>query len=472
METITITPTSKQIEAHKSLQKNTMVLFGGAIRGSKSYWGCLEIITFCFTYPKSRWLMCRESWGNIEGKLLVTFKENFLDKGFSQYVKEFNRNTYTLTWNNGSQIVFMAESYNSDKELNRFRGLEINGAFIDEVNEIQEITLNKIIERSGSWFHSPGCPIKILMSCNPTNGWVKERFYDKWKTNSLPKNIDYIPAKITDNPYIPFEYIESLKMLPRYEYEVFVEGNWDIQLKTGGEFFEEFELEKHVKYCTVDNDMIIHISVDSNVYPYIAVSCWQIDKSGNRTVIRQVNELPAKDPINTAKKAGENVVKWLKEIGYNQSVYLYGDPTTKQRNNIDENKKTFLDLFKEPFLNASYTIQEKFFFKAPPVAATGEYINYLLSGKDENISIEISDICKISINDYIETKKDNDGGVLKKREKDPKTGVSYEPNGHLTDCKRYFITKAFENEFNMFRKRFTNYSEINDNYSHDLSGGF
>jgi hypothetical protein len=32
----------------------------------------------------------------------------------------------------------MSESYDSDKELNRFRGLEINGAGIDEINEIRK----------------------------------------------------------------------------------------------------------------------------------------------------------------------------------------------------------------------------------------------------------------------------------------------------------------------------------------------
>ena len=75
-----------------------------------------------------------------------------------QFVKDFNNTSLVLTWNNGSQIIFMAEGYDTDKELNKFRGLEFNGAFIDEVNEVQEVTFDKIIERSGSWFGSQGCP--------------------------------------------------------------------------------------------------------------------------------------------------------------------------------------------------------------------------------------------------------------------------------------------------------------------------
>ena len=73
------------------------------------------------------------------------------------------------------------------------------------------------------------------------------------KNGTLPETWSYIPAKITDNVdkngnlNLPQAYIDNLKNLPKFEYMVFVEGNWDIQLKTGGEFLRSFELSKHVK---------------------------------------------------------------------------------------------------------------------------------------------------------------------------------------------------------------------------------
>ena len=63
--------------------------------------------------------MLRESLPTIRSTLLKTFTENFLNKGLIGYVKDFNQQSLTLTWNNGSQILFMAESYDTDKELNR-----------------------------------------------------------------------------------------------------------------------------------------------------------------------------------------------------------------------------------------------------------------------------------------------------------------------------------------------------------------
>jgi hypothetical protein len=440
-----IKPTPKQIEAYQACENNNIVLYGGSIRGGKSYFLILYAFTLAFKYPNSRWIFVRQSLPVLKRTLLVSFRE-ILENGFNQYVESFNQNDMTVKLKNGSVFVFLAESYDTDKELNRFRGLEINGAFIDEANEIQLVTFNKIIERAGSWFHSPNCPSKIIMTANPTNGWLKEVIYD---------SVAYIPARIFDNPYIPKEYLESLKMLPKYEYIVFVEGSWDIQLKTGGEFYKGFELAKHVKPVKYDINQTFHISIDSNVFPYIAVSIWQLQKVNDIWQIKQVHELPCKDPDNTAKRAGEKVAKWLQTIGYSGSVFMYGDVSTKARNNIDENKQSFFDIFTQQLKNAGYRITDKFGSYAPPVAQVGDFVNAIFDGTLPFAEIIIGEHCKDSINDYIEVKQDKDGGTLKKRITDPKTGVSYEPVGHQLDCSKDLIVQAFSDEFKRFQNRFT-----------------
>jgi predicted phage terminase large subunit-like protein len=237
---ITIRPTPKQRQAKKIVDTNTITFYGGAIRGGKSYFLFLTFITYCFKFPKSRWLILRESMPTMKRNLFPTF-QSILDMGIGQYVKEWNRETQTVTFTNGSQILFMEESYDRDKELNRFRGLEINGAGIDEVNEIQEQTFFKIVERSGSW--KTKAPIKIIATCNPANNWVRERVYEKWKTNTLQKGWAYVPAKITDNPHISAEYLENLKTnLPAIEYQRFVEGDWDVSVE--GVLFARTDLKR------------------------------------------------------------------------------------------------------------------------------------------------------------------------------------------------------------------------------------
>lgn len=439
-----IRPTAKQIEAHNLLKDNTIVLYGGAIRGAKSYWGCLEIISLCFQYPNSRWLLLRESWGNVQGKLLLTFNENFIQKGFGQYVKEFNKETYTLTWTNGSQIVFMAESFNNDKELNRFRGLEINGAFLDEVNEIREETFDKIIERSGSWFHAEHCPIKILMSCNPTQGWVKDRFYDPWKLGKLPKGIAYIQALITDNPYIPKEYLESLKLLPRYKYEVFVMGNWDISLKQGGEFYKEFEMDKHVEATKYDPLKALHISWDENVNPYLPVGIFQIDGK----IIRMIDEITGVSPNNTVKWVCGEIKK--KYYQHRAGMFIYGDATSRKSDVKLEKGYNFFYLIQNEL--AQFTPQLRVPQANPSVVTRGMFINEVLRSRFGDISVKIGEHCKKMLNDILNIKEAEDGSKSKEMDVNPTSKVRFQKYGHFTDLFDYLICEAFRTDFLTFQR--------------------
>lgn len=439
MEAIRFNPTPKQIEAHKALGANRIVLYGGAIRGAKSFWGCMEIISLCFKYPNSRWVMLRETRPRLTSTLLVTFKENFLDKGLLQYVTDFNNSSLVLTWNNGSQIIFMAEGYDTDKELNKFRGLEFNGAFIDEVNEIQEVTFDKIIERSGSWFGSPGCPTKILMSCNPTNGWVKDRFYTPWQQGKLPPNVAYIQAKISDNPHVPLDYLESLKMLPKYQYMVFVEGNWDVQLKTGGEAYKSFELDKHVGICNYDPSLALHISWDDNVNPYLPCGIFQI--LGKH--VKMIDEITGINPNNTIKSVCNEIKR--KYQGHASGMFVYGDATAQKDDTKLEKGYNFYRLITDEL--AVFKPSLRVLRSNPSVAMRLNWINTILETNIGQISITLHENCTNSINDFVLTKEAADGTKNKEMETDPKTKVRYQKYGHFSDLFDYLMCSAFANEY-------------------------
>lgn len=434
----------------------TFVLYGGAIRGGKTFAALGALILLCLKYPGSRWAIVRKDGMTLERNTLPAW-----DKiKPSNIIKSYNGTTRTVTFFNGSQILFFAENYHKDKELNRWKGLEVNGFVLEEINELQQISYNKAVERAGSWI-IPGVPQQkqppptILATCNPTQGWVKEMVYTPWQKGKLPPHMKYIPSTIFDNPHIPEAYRNSLRTLPRYEYEVFVMGNWNVQLKTGGEFFKKFELEDHVTPTWAAPDMSIHVSVDNNVWPYIAVTVWQLEQTTEGWHVEQVGEITAKDPKNTASGAGREVLRFLKRMNYELTkVYIYGDPTTKQRNTIDDNKKTFLDKFTDK-IATRYDIQKRMFRKAPVVSMSGDFINEIYENEIFGIQLNIGEHCTASINDYIETKEDKDGGVLKTRVKDPGTEISYEKNGHLSDTKRYFLTKIFYSEYTQFLNRFS-----------------
>lgn len=276
--------TPKQTKAYRLAHSKELqfILFGGAIRGGKTYWLLLTLISLCSKYPKSRWAVVRESLPTLKRNTLVTFEE-ILNNGLHHNVADFNRETWVCTFKNGSQIIFMAESYDQDKEYNRFRGLEINGAGVDELNECQEKLLYKLFERSGSWLHAQGKPpIIVLATCNPSNNWVKEKIYKAWKEDKLPKTWAYIPSKITDNPYLPPEYLQSLRdNMPPDDYAKFVEGDWDIMEKPENPFFYAFDPVKHVGPVTHQPNRQFVISFDFNLEPMaIVFSHHWIDAQG------------------------------------------------------------------------------------------------------------------------------------------------------------------------------------------------
>jgi hypothetical protein len=256
-----------------------VIVFGGGIRGGKTYWLLLTLANLALTYAGSRWVIIRKSLPDLKRTTFPSFT-GLLSDGLDQKIKSWNRDTNVVTFNNGSELIFMAESYDDDKELNRFRGLEVNGAGLDEVNELQEPTFYKVQERIGSWNKAQGKPpIVCLATCNPSNNWVKTIIYEKYRSNTLPDRWSYIPSKITDNPYIPIEYLESLKELPPIQYQRFVEGDWDIADDVANPFLYEWNDDRHIDdSIQLNPNLPVFVSVDFNINPLCALVIQQVGR--------------------------------------------------------------------------------------------------------------------------------------------------------------------------------------------------
>jgi hypothetical protein len=219
-------PTPKQDEfiqaAFSGLYR--VLLYGGAIRGGKTYVGLAILLLFCRIFPGSRWAVVRTDRNTLKKNVLPAYFK-IRPIGFEA---SFNYSELTATMKNGSQILFVPESFQDDPELDKFKGFEANGFLLEEMNELQEKTFFKCIERAGSWIMDPMPPIIILGTCNPSQTWVKPTFYDRHQAGTLKSPYYYLPAKITDNPHVPQSYLDSLKeTLPEELYQRFVEGNWE-----------------------------------------------------------------------------------------------------------------------------------------------------------------------------------------------------------------------------------------------------
>jgi len=440
--------TPKQTTAMNAIQSEqyNLILYGGAIRGGKSVWGLSALLVLCQVFPKSRWIVIRSSMEKIR----TTTIPSFLKINPSGVLKQ---SPYEYTHPNGSIILFKGENYANDKELDWMKGLEVNGFLFEEINECQEKSLNKAFERSGSWIipnteHQPN-PI-IMATCNPTFGWVKTLIYDKWKNDTLPPRWLYIPAKITDNvdehgnSNLTESYIESLRNMPRFEYEVFVEGNWDIQLKTGGEFYKHFEIADHVKTFEYNPALPLHISWDDNVNPYLPCGIFQLEGSN----MYMIDEIAGETPNNTVRAVCNEIIR--RYPAHNSGMFIYGDATANKQDTKLENGYNFYTLILD-YLK-QYRPVNRVSKSNPSVVMRGNWINTVFENNIGGLAFYISENCKKAISDFVSLKEAPDGTKLKEMETSPKTGARQQKLGHFSDLFDYIACTAYANHYDAYLK--------------------
>jgi hypothetical protein len=420
--------------------KYNFILYGGAIRGGKTFAGLGALLLLSKMYPNSKWVIVRDTLQTLKRTTIPSFSKICP----TSFIKSYNQDIQTVTFTNGSQILFLGENYADDKELNRFKGLECNGFLFEEINECQEKTFNKAIERAGSHIIEKQPPPLILATCNPANNWVKEKMYNRWKTNTLPEKWLYIPSKITDNPFIPKDYLESLKSMPRYEYEVFVEGNWDLQERTGAEFYKYFSLDKHVIDCHYNPELPLHISWDENVNPYLPCGIFQIVNKE----IRMIDEILGINPKNTIRDVCNEFKFRYKD--HKSGLFIYGDATSQKEDVKQEKGYNFFKLIENELI--AYKPILRVAKSNPSVVVRGQFINTIFYNNFSDIVVKISPNCKTAISDFVNTKEAADGSKDKSKEKDSKSGVSYQKFGHLSDLFDYICCEAFKKDFETYQR--------------------
>lgn len=228
------------------------ILFGGAVRGGKTYVLLGIFILLCKIFPGSRWIVVRRTIEILKSTTLASFSQIY--PRIFTLSKPSQSNGWEWKTTNGSVIKFFAENKEKDPDLFRFRGLEADGIGFDEM-DVSEDCFNKAFERVGTWRMGDrtadmekGLPIpprKVLGTSNPQDGWLKKRVYTPFRRGELRDNWVYLESKVYDNPYVTSEYVERQREnLPPEEFEMFIEGNWDVD-KNKDKFFSTYEPKIH-----------------------------------------------------------------------------------------------------------------------------------------------------------------------------------------------------------------------------------
>ena len=472
-----------------------IILFGGSSSG-KSY-SVAQLILIMTLYDGGNTLVMRKVGATISKTIYEDFKVAAKQLGISRLFKFKDGIRQIVCGTNGARIDFGGlDDPEKIKGISNYKRV-----VLDEWSEFDSEDFKQVRKRLRGKVGQ-----QIITTFNPIKEthWIKREVFDVEKWHDIPMEIEIagkpIPAELTavksirmngpkmilnprtgaieqhtpDTVVIQSTYLNNFWVVgspdgtygyydeqciadfekdrindPDY-YNVYALGEWGV-IRTGSEFFSSFNRGRHTRKLCYDPSLPIHISVDSNVLPYISVTYWQVSTDGGYC-IRQIGETCASTPDNTVRKSARLVAARLRELSP-EKVYLHGDASTRAANNIDDEKRSFLDLFIDTLHKEGVEVEDCVSRKNPSVPMSGEFINAIFDGILPGLEIIIDEGCKTSIEDYMSVQKDVNGAILKTKVKNKITMQTYEEHGHLSDTFRYVCCDVLREQFLSFSNR-------------------
>ena len=213
-------------------------LIDGGVGSSKTVGGIIKLLLLAEAYPGSRWFVARQTYKD----LCITTRKTFERFCPPDWIK---RNVLNETqFFNDTEIIW---AHLDEYDIKTLMGLEINGSFLDQVEEINPDVYEILESRAGRWqlrdWKNP-CPAYTWSTSNPQgHDWVYFRFHPECHP---PANRAYFfaPTSINKeilNKYHPGYYENLLAKSPSWR-KRWVEGSRDIW---EGQIFTEFKKEIH-----------------------------------------------------------------------------------------------------------------------------------------------------------------------------------------------------------------------------------
>lgn len=297
----TIRPTYKQQRAWDGLSFDNKEIkflgFGGGAGGGKTWMACEWLITNAFMFPYSRWFMGRNELTRLKKTSFITFKKVMRYHQIPDNYWSLDSQNSVIKFANGSVIDLLDLKFMpSDPDFERFGSLEYTGGFIEEAGEIVFDAFDILKSRVGRHSHfnknkNEMCekpidfddcpekypniielPPKLLLTFNPSRGWLYRTFYKPSKEGTLEKGYAFIQTLYQDNPYTAKVYGEQLDGIKNKVNKARLkDGNWDYSddinamtdLDSLSDMFSNTIAIDNEKYMTID---VARSGEDSTVF--------------------------------------------------------------------------------------------------------------------------------------------------------------------------------------------------------------
>jgi len=388
------------------------LFYGGAIRGGKTYACLVCLVILCKIFPGSKWYVIRKSFSTIKETTLQTMIK-ILGQGAAVKWNRDAANYHVEFLKTKSKIFFAGENFNTDPDMKWMLGLECNGFFLEQIEELQEKTLDMCISRAGSWL-IPEMPTPLILgSFNPTLTWVKQKIFGPSQEGTLAPPYYYQDANAEDNPFVTAEQWKSWQNMDDDLYSQFVGGSWEFA-KPANVFAYSFDERKHHKDVGFDSGHPLFASFDFNVEP---ITCLMSQHdTGFIHVFKEYRLL-----VSDIWQLTDHII-----ANHNDAFFMVtGDASGRARSAISKGNRNYYAVIKDQLQISTNQIKVP---RANPSVRNTRVLTNSLFSKHDNYFINTKacphltlDLNGVVVNEHGDIDKDKD-----KR----KT--------HLLDCLRYY----------------------------------
>ena len=339
MAELNISITEKQDEFIQATSIAFETLFGGAAGGGKSYGQLTDALLFALQYPKSKQIIFRRTFPDLEKSLIRVSLEIY-----PRSIASYNSSKHIWTFSNGSIIDF--GYIDSETDVYQYQSAEYDIIRFDELTHFTEYMYTYMISRCRG---ANSYPKGMKSSTNPGgvgHTWVKKRFIDIGEPNKVHEvTLDsgetvtriFIPSLVQDNKFLLTndpDYVKRLDNLPEKERKALKYGDWDIY---DGQFFSEFKRGVHViEPIEIDDSWDRYIALDYGLDKF-AVLFIAVDSKGKAYIYNQIH----KENL-IVSEAAQTLKSYMRGMKY-KAIYAPPDLWSKNR---DTGKST-AEIFRE-----------------------------------------------------------------------------------------------------------------------------
>jgi len=266
-ETLFFLPLPKQVELYEAVEslQYRKICWGGQVGGGKSRGLRNLAYRYCRKYPEFNTLMLRRSYLELESSHLIPAARDATKLG-----AKYSRNRLNFTAN-GSLLRFGHCDDESDYQI--YRSDEYDLIIFDQLETFTDRQFTEIGARTGR-VRRIGWRGIVLAGENPGGpgaSFVDELFISKTRDRAKypgykPEDHLFIPAAMSDNPWLAEGYEDFLADLPEAKREMYRFGRRDV---FPGQYFKDFTHPRRVQ----------HLDVPAG-YPRVGALHWGYFKPG------------------------------------------------------------------------------------------------------------------------------------------------------------------------------------------------